>query len=83
MPGAAWAVARYGKGGITPPGRTVDAVSSLPVQALRLSPVTIGAMYRLGIERIGQLAAMPRAPMVRRFGRDAGMRLDQAFGHAT
>ncbi len=25
VPGAAWAVARYGKGGIVPPGRTVDA----------------------------------------------------------
>lgn len=83
VPGAAWAVARYGKGGIVPPGRTVDAVSSLPVQALRLSPPTIGAMHRLGIERIGQLAAMPRAPMVRRFGREASLRLDQAFGHAA
>lgn len=83
VPGAAWAVARYGKGGIIPPGRTADAVSPLSVQALRLSPPTIGAMHRLGIERIGQLAAMPRAPMVRRFGRDASLRLDQAFGHAA
>lgn len=83
VPGAAWAVARYGKGGIIPPGRAVDAVSCLPVQALRLSPPTIGAMHRLGVERIGQLAAMPRAPMVRRFGREASLRLDQAFGHAA
>lgn len=82
VPGAAWAIARYGKGGIIPPGRTIDAVSSLPVQALRFSRETIHAMRRLGVERIGQLAAMPRAPMVRRFGRDAALRLDQAFGHA-
>lgn len=82
VPGAAWAVARYGQGGIVPPGRTVDAVSSLPVRALRLSCETISAMHRLGVERVGQLAAMPRAPMVRRFGRDAALRLDQAFGHA-
>ena len=40
------------------------------------------AMHRLGIERIGQLAALPRAPMVRRFGTQAALRLDQAFGHA-
>jgi protein ImuB len=39
-------------------------------------------MSKLGIDRIGQLAAMPRAPMVRRFGQDAGLRLDQAMGHA-
>ena len=39
-------------------------------------------MHRLGIERVGQLAALPRAPMVRRFGTQAALRLDQAFGHA-
>jgi protein ImuB len=82
MPGAAWAVARFGKGGIIPPGRAVDAVSTLPVQALRLSHETVSAMHRLGVERVGQLAAMPRAPMVRRFGREASLRLDQALGHA-
>ena len=82
VPGAAWAVARFGKGGIIPPGRTVDAVSALPVQALRLSHETVSTMHRLGVERVGQLAAMPRAPMVRRFGREASLRLDQALGHA-
>jgi len=82
VPGAAWAVARYGKGGIAPVGRTVDAVSTLPVQALRLSQETVSTMHRLGVERVGQLAAMPRAPMVRRFGREASLRLDQALGHA-
>jgi protein ImuB len=81
-PGAAWAVARHGKDVIVPPGRTVDAVSPLPVQALRLSHETISVMHRLGIERVGQLAAMPRAPMVRRFGREAALRLDQAMGHS-
>jgi protein ImuB len=80
--GAAWAVARFGKGGIIPPGRTIDAVSTLPVQALRLSLEIVSTMHRLGIERIGQLAAMPRAPLVRRFGREASLRLDQALGHA-
>jgi protein ImuB len=39
-------------------------------------------MSKLGIDRVGQLAAMPRAPMVRRFGKDAALRLDQAMGHA-
>ena len=82
VPGAAWAVARFGKGGIIPAGRTVDAVSTLPVQALRLSHETVSTMHRLGVERVGQFAAMPRAPMVRRFGREASLRLDQALGHA-
>jgi protein ImuB len=81
-PGTAWAVARYGKGAVVPPGRSVEAVASLPVSALRLSQATVEALHRLGIERIGQLAAMPRAPMVRRFGKEVALRLDQAFGHA-
>jgi protein ImuB len=81
-PGAAWAVARYGTQAVVPPGRSVEAVASLPVPALRLSQATVEALHRLGVERIGQLAAMPRAPMVRRFGKDVALRLDQAFGHA-
>jgi protein ImuB len=81
-PGAAWAVARYGQGGIVPVGRAVEAVAILPVAALRLTTTTRAAMSKLGIERVGQLAAMPRAPMVRRFGKDVALRLDQAMGHA-
>ena len=81
-PGAAWAVARYGAGGVVPAGRTVDAVAPLSIRALRIPVDKLGTLHRLGIERIGQLAAMPRAPLVRRFGRDVALRLDQALGHA-
>ncbi len=80
-PGAAWAVARYGAGGVVPTGRTVDAVATLSIRALRIAADKLGALHRLGIERVGQLAAMPRAPLVRRFGRDVALRLDQAMGH--
>jgi protein ImuB len=38
---------------------------------------------RLGVERIGQVAAMPRAPLARRFGVEVQRRLDQALGHAA
>jgi protein ImuB len=82
VPGAAWAVARFGPGGIVLTGRTVDAVATLPIAALRLAADKLSALHRLGIERVGQLAAMPRAPLVRRFGRDVAHRLDQALGHA-
>lgn len=81
-PGAAWAMARFGEQSVIPPRRAVDAIASLPIAALRLPHQTLEGMHRLGIERIGQLAVMPRAPMVRRFGKDAALRLDQAFGHA-
>jgi protein ImuB len=81
-PGAAWAVCRFGTDAIVPPGRSVDAVATLPIEALRLPVPTCEALHRLGIDRIGQLAAMPRAPMTRRFGTETALRLDQAFGHA-
>jgi protein ImuB len=82
VPGAAWAIVRYGAGGVVPTGRTVDAVATLSIRALRIAPDKLSALHRLGIERVGQLAAMPRAPLVRRFGRDVALRLDQALGHA-
>ena len=75
-------MARYGAGGAVPTGRMVDAVATLSIRALRIAPDKLNALHRLGIERIGQLAAMPRAPLVRRFGRDVALRLDQALGHA-
>lgn len=82
VPGAAWAVVRYGAGGVVPTGRTVDAIATLSILALRIAADKLTALHRLGIERVGQLAAMPRAPLVRRFGRDVALRLDQALGHA-
>ena len=59
------------------------AIAELPVAALRLPVETVDALRRLGVERIGQLAAMPSAPLTRRFGADVCRRLDQALGHAA
>ncbi len=66
---------------MVPPGGTAAALAPLPVAALRLDPDTILSLRRLGFERIGQLAAAPRAPLGRRFP-VALHRLDQALGHA-
>jgi protein ImuB len=82
-PGAAWAVARFGGEPIVIPGGMASAIAELPVVALRLLPDTVGALSRVGVERIGQLAAMPSAPLTRRFGSDVRRRLDQALGHAA
>ncbi len=40
-------------------------------------------LKRLGFDTIGQLAAVPRAPLVRRFGMDVTRRLDQVSGAAA
>ena len=80
-PGAAWAVARYGEVGMVPPGGAAAALAPLPVAALRLDPPALALLERLGVTRIADLAALPRAPLARRLGAVALRRLDQALGH--
>lgn len=71
--GAAWARAHHA-------GTPAAALDALPVAALRLDEATCTTLQRLGLRRIGDLAAAPRAPLARRFGPDLLLRLDQALG---
>lgn len=71
--GAAWAFAHYGTG--------EEALTDLPVAALRLDEAMVTALQRLGLRSIGDLTEAPRAPLARRFGPDLLLRLDQAMGH--
>jgi protein ImuB len=82
-PGAAHAVARFGAREITvvPTDGQEAALARLPISGLRLPDETLDGLRLMGIEQIGALAAMPRAPLVRRFGALVTTRLDQAFGH--
>lgn len=81
-PGAAWALARHGGKGlmVVPPGGQAAALAALPLAALRLTPEAVRGLRRLGVTQIGALAAMPRAPLARRFGPGMLARLDQALG---
>ncbi|WP_069301229.1 Y-family DNA polymerase [Neptunicoccus sediminis] len=65
---------------IAQPGETRAAISRLPVAALRLSQEDCTNLNRLGVRIIADLIGLPRAALVRRFGRDVVMRLDQALG---
>jgi protein ImuB len=65
---------------IVPPGGTAPALAALPIRALRLTDDTVATLHRLGLTRIGQLMAAPRAPLARRFGAALLRRLDQALG---
>lgn len=79
-PAVAHAVARFGDQtiNVVPPGAA--ALTDLPIEALRL-PAEVAASLRLmGFDRVGPLAAAPRAPLVRRFGTRLATRLDQASG---
>jgi protein ImuB len=84
-PGAAHALARFGAQEITvvPSGAQQAALARLPLAALRLPQETLDGLRLMGIEQIGALAALPRAPLVRRFGAVVTTRLDQAFGHVA
>ena len=81
--GAAWGLARFG------PERAIchdpADLDALPVAALRLSDDVLLLLQRLGLKRIGDLAAIPRLSLMRRFARAAPgdnplIRLDQAMG---
>ncbi len=81
-PGAAHAVARHGHDAVTvvAPRDEVAALTALAVSALRLPMGMVGGLSRLGLDRVGQLLAAPRAPLARRFGPELHLRLDQATG---
>ncbi|MFE1598544.1 DUF6504 family protein [Methylobacterium sp. ID0610] len=82
-PGAAWAVARHApRAPIVPPGGQAAVLEPLPVRALRLEPGIVAGLEQLGLTRIGQIAALPRAPLRLRFGEAVAARLDQALGRA-
>jgi protein ImuB len=81
--GAAWALARYAERQADlycPLGGQRDALAKLPIEGLRLATPILETFYRLGLRRIGDLYAMPRAPLARRFGDPPLTRLDQALG---
>ncbi|GHC59422.1 DUF6504 family protein [Neogemmobacter tilapiae] len=82
--GAAWALARYG--GVRAIWRGGSDLAGLPVAALRLEKETALLLHRLGLKSIGDLAALPRLALARRFvkaelGQNPLLRLDQMTGH--
>jgi protein ImuB len=60
--------------------RLPSALRPLPIAALRLPEEVVGLLRQLGIERIGQLEALPRRELSARFGPQLLKRMDQASG---
>ncbi|MES2828769.1 MAG: DNA polymerase Y family protein [Bacteroidota bacterium] len=80
-PGAAWAVARYGK--VTPlikSGQHIEALLPLVPEALRLEAVVLAKLQKLGFYQIKSFINMPRSVLRRRFGTNFLIRLGQALG---
>ncbi|MET3438070.1 DNA polymerase Y family protein [Sphingomonas sp. 1185] len=84
-PGAAHALARYGRDAITliPTGGEAQAISALPPAALRLTSDAITAAQRFGLDRITDLLPLPRGPLARRLGLATVRRLDEALGRVA
>src|SRR3984893_2534081 len=81
--GAAWAMARLAEASdsvvILAPGELRTVLASLPVEALRLDPITAQGLRRVGLKRGGDLYAMPRDALARGFGETVARLFDQAL----
>ncbi|MXV16582.1 Y-family DNA polymerase [Hufsiella ginkgonis] len=80
--GAAWAVARFGRvKPIIPANGQMDALLPLPPAALRLDPVVLDRLQKLGFYSIRHFIGMGRSVLRRRFGETFLLRIDQALGN--
>jgi protein ImuB len=80
-PGVACGVARFGKSQLViPVGENVEAISSLPPEALRIQPESVERLHKLGLHRVSQFINLPRSSLRRRFGQELINQLDFALG---
>ena len=78
--GLAWGLARFGDEGVC---EDAADLLDLPIAALRVEADVVAALAEVGVDRVGQLADIPRREVARRFGDDVLLRLDQATGDAV
>ena len=80
----AWAMARFARPALSTvaAGGVIEALSPLPIPALRIDDKSVSALAELGVQQIGQLLKLPRRALPSRFGNQLLLRLDQALGAA-
>ncbi len=87
--GAAWALARFGPLRTIATSDTLATVTApLPARALRLDADTVLLLQRLGLKSVGDIAAVPRLSLARRFAKtqlshNPLARLDQLQGRTA
>ena len=74
---ASWAART--RSGVVPVGASASFVAPLPLGALE-SPDLVPVLWHLGLRTLGDVAALPEADVLARFGRDAVMRHRWARG---
>jgi hypothetical protein len=65
---AAYAAASLDDGSVWEPGSERERLAPLPLTLLEIEPEIVERLRLLGIERLGELAALAHGPFVRRFG---------------
>ncbi len=84
--GAAWALSRLGRVREVCDQSALDTrIAPMPVKAMRIDAKTIQLLQRLGLKTIGDLMAVPRISLARRFSKaplaqNPLLRLDQMTG---
>ncbi len=85
--GVAWAVSHAAEWTSQPmsplvvsPGRDVDWMRRLPIEALALEPSVVELLKELDLTTIDGVLGLPRAELKRRFGRETLWRIDRALG---
>jgi protein ImuB len=82
-PRAAWVLAGVQDGlALTQPSTLSTALARLPVAQARLEAKTARALHAMGLRRLGQLFAAPRASLAQRFGTGLLLHLDRLRGDA-
>jgi protein ImuB len=80
-PDAAWAFARFTKGGNVPSGSVLSVGRGLPVTALESDAATTTALLRAGFRTLGDLADRPSSHLTARFGSTPVSALHRILGH--
>ncbi len=79
--GTAWGIARFGQGPlIIEPGQQTAALLSLPAAALRIEPIIVERLEKLGLGQVNNFINIPGPSLRRRFGPQLLQRINQALG---
>lgn len=83
--GCAWAVSRYGSRGEASiaGGGERAALAELPIASLRVLPGIVAGLAEVGVHRVADLMALPRAAVASRFDGELVRRWRQALGEVA
>jgi protein ImuB len=80
---AAYALAKGASGSIIENGKEKEAVSTLPLAALKIDNKVVYALKRAGLKSIGEAAARSSSELAARFGAAFTFLLEQAQGYSA